>query len=358
MNPRQPQATPDRANRPHRPVALLVVLGLALVAAGGLAGWAIFSETPPSPLAPAPTGGTVAVGQEGFDDARTVNLSVTAGPEAHLQAARGGRLTSWACTVGGTADSGGSSLSLDGVPLVNLATVTPLWRDLTAGNSGPDVTGLGAELGRLGRLEGEPPTQVNAALIAAFRDAAHAVGVANADLPGGTIPASLVAWLPAPSVTWASCDAALGDTVAPGQTLASFSRPVAGAFLNPLPADVAAGERTLTVEGHDLPVAADGTITDPAALADMASWLSVRQALAPGGSGGLTGRYKLTQPITVGVVPAVAVVAAPDGSACLIGDGQPVAATVVGSQLGQVFVQFAGATPARVDVAPPRDLTC
>jgi hypothetical protein len=58
-----------------------VVLGLALLAAGGLAGWAIAWDEPPSPLAPATAVGAVALTWQDYD-ARTVTLALTPGLQA------------------------------------------------------------------------------------------------------------------------------------------------------------------------------------------------------------------------------------------------------------------------------------
>jgi hypothetical protein len=337
---------------------LLVVLGLALLAAGGLVGWAIAWDEPPSPLAQATAGGTVALTWQDYDDARTVSLALTPGPESRLQAPRAGRVTAWACALGGEAQSGQSSLGLDGRPLLNLATALPLWRDLTYGNAGADVAALAQELARLGHWTGDPPEWVNQALIEAFQQAARAVGQTSDDWPYGTIPVDATVWLPQPAVAWDDCQAALGDTVAPGQTLADFARPVAGANISPLPQDLAPGARTVAVGGQTLPVDDNGVVSDPAALAQLAAWPAVRQALGPQGTGTVTGRYALAQPISVALAPAVAVMAASDGSACLLGDGQPVAASVVGSQLGEVFLQFTGPAPEQVSLAPGPDLRC
>ncbi|MDR0416449.1 MAG: hypothetical protein LBH76_03880, partial [Propionibacteriaceae bacterium] len=88
----------------------------------------------------------MAVTKQIYDDARTVTLTLTAGPEQRFQTPRSGRVTSSACAAGAEFISGGSALSVDGVPVLGLATAVPLWRDLALGDAGPDVAALGAEL--------------------------------------------------------------------------------------------------------------------------------------------------------------------------------------------------------------------
>jgi hypothetical protein len=337
---------------------LSVIAGLAVLGVGVAAGWLIGWDVPPAQLAGPAAGGTAPVVTRLFDDARSVSLTVSLGPERRFQSPRSGRVTASSCVVGAEFVSGGSAVAIDGSPVVSLATAMPLWRDLPQGTRGEDAAALGWELQRLGVLA-EPSGVVDAALISAFNTVASGVGVAAADLSSYSISVELTGWLPAASVAVEGCPVAVGDLVVTGQALASFPRALVGAGLTVLPSGLAAGERVLMIDGQSAPVGDDGRISDPAVLAAMADWPSVRASLAaPEGMGGLMGKLVLTAPLTVGVVPAAAVVARPDGGACLVGDGQPVAAVIVGSELGQSFVVFDGVSPGQVDVAPPRDLTC
>jgi hypothetical protein len=300
----------------------------------------------------------VTVVEQVYDDARTVTLALTAGPEEHFQAPRPGRLTSSACAVGAEFVSGGSAVGIDGVPLLNLATAVPLWRDLALGDVGPDVAALGAELVRLGRLAEPVPEQVDAALLAAFAAAATDVGIGAGALTRGAVSVGLVGWLPAPTAVAAECLTAVGDQVVAGGALASFVRTVLAARIAAPPADLVPGDRLLAVDSASLPVGGDGRLTDPETLASLLVLPSIEAALQPGGSGAVPAKLALAEPVSTGVVPAAAIVVQGDGGACLLAADGPVAATVVGSQLGQVFVLFQDDRPDRVESQPPRSLTC
>src|SRR5689334_21085386 len=61
-----------------------------------------------------------------------------------------GRVTATACEPNVPVLSGASTVTVDGSVILNLATSTPLWRDLSLGDRGVDVDALNAELNRLG----------------------------------------------------------------------------------------------------------------------------------------------------------------------------------------------------------------
>jgi len=61
-------------------------------------------------------------------------------------------------TVGGTVRNGERLAEIDGEPLFALTGPVPAWRDLTPGESGPDVTELQKALAALGYYDdGDTP---------------------------------------------------------------------------------------------------------------------------------------------------------------------------------------------------------
>jgi hypothetical protein len=324
---------------------------------GGLAMLAVTWDEPPQVLGESISAGTAPVGWQSFDDKQTVTVTLAVGPRRALQAPVTGQVTGFSCTVGTDMVSGQSVVSVDGVPLLDLATAMPLWRDLEVGDRGTDVVALVAELKRLGHLTVESAEVVDAALLAAYATAANQVGMPASALGGGVIRATQVAWLPAPSLPAGSCEAVVGAQVAPGQILVGFEPVIVGARVGPTPAELAPGLRTLMLGTESFGVMDSGEITAPESLGRLGTMAATREALREGGSGSVVGQLVLAEPIDVAVIPPAALVAT-GASACVVGDGTPRAVQVIGSQLGQTFVVFVDEPPAAVAVDPPRDLTC
>jgi hypothetical protein len=334
-----------------------VVAALGLIALGALAGVAVVWDDPPAVLVDADPGGTVPVGFIGFDDKQMVSVGLFVGPRRALQAPVDGQVTGFACTVGAEIASGQSVVSIDGRPVLSLATAMPLWRDLERDARGWDVAGLAQELKRLGDLAPESPEVVDDALLTAYGAAARRIGLPDADLGGGLIRARQVAWLPAPSLPAGSCDAMVGSRVAAGHALIGFAPQLVGAQVGSVASSLAPGDRTLLVGGEVFAVSPDQEIADPEMLARLGALPATRAALSETGNGILSGQLALAEPINAGVVPPAAVVAS-GGTACVVGDGTPQPVTVIGSQLGQTFIVFDGQPPEAVALHPPRDLTC
>jgi len=337
-----------------RHVVLSGVAVIVVLAVGVVAGMAATWDEPPALLVPPPSGGMVAVTGRQFDDSQMVGVQFQVGPPRTLQAPGTGKVTAFSCAVGARLESGTTTVSVDGVPAMNLATPHPLWRDLHARDSGVDVTELADALVTLGYL-GETTSTVSSRLLDAWVEAQRAIG----DVTSETwIPLDRIEWLPADGIAIASCRVAVGDLVASGQSLADLTPTVVGASLVSPPMTSGIGEHILTVEGERFTLTADGQIANPTDLDRLARLPSVAFAVGTSGSGQVSGTYALVEPLMVSVVPPASVVVGPDGSGCVVGDGGPQRVQVVGSQLGQSLVIFTGTPPAKVATDPPRDLTC
>ena len=219
---------------------------------------------------------------------------------------------------------------------------------------GADVLALATELSRLGVFSGDVNAAATLALTNAFADLAIARGAAKADIPGWTIPLSMVAWLPSTSATIASCELSTAAQVTPGQLVARFASALVSARFTTDISGFSAGDRILTV--NDIPIATneDGTITDPEALAALATTPAIVYAQDTSALGSLQGKWTLATPLPVSVVPAAAI----RPGSCVLGDGKPMHVAVVSSQIGSAYVTFTGPPPARVDLYPPSDLAC
>ena len=127
--------------------ALALVTAAALGAA--VTGLLLADAAPTALREPVPVT-SAPVTQRSFDDARTVELALTLGADVSLTAPASGRVTALTCRPDTPFSSGGSNLSINGAPLLNLATAVPLWRSLGVGDEGADVLALREELIRLG----------------------------------------------------------------------------------------------------------------------------------------------------------------------------------------------------------------
>lgn len=339
-------------------MAAAFVAAICLLVAGAAISAIVLWDDPPDLLARPQLSGTVPVTQREYDDAQSVGLAVTMGATQSLMSPAAGVLTGSSCAVSGQAVSGQSLISISGVPIVSLATSVPLWRDIVRGASGADVVAVANALTGMQRFSGDVNAAAGSSLIAAFRQLALDLGTAKADIPEGVIPVSQVAWLPYDGITIGTCDATVGSLVSPGQALIGFQVPITSARVTADLSRFVPGERTLVLDGQHLALNADGTVTDPESLRALAATGIFRVALANGALGSLQARYTLTEPLTVSVVPPAALRPITTGKGCVLGDGQPMAVSIISSELGQSFVTFEATAPTAVELNPPSDLAC
>jgi len=343
------------------PGVVIASMAVVLVAVGVVAGGLLFWDPAPASINPSSGGDSFQVTNQSFDDSRMVSVTVTLGAAQTLASPVTGRVTSSTCDAGAEVVSGSSTFAIDGVPVVNLATSVPLWRDMARGDTGADVSAFTAELARLGVLSGNGSTGLSQEVITAWRDMAIALGAPSSAVPRDGIPQSLIAWLPSSGAVVSQCDVLVGGLVSPGQPLATFSAPVTAAYVPTRPSQLTPGDRILAIDDQTtLTVNADGMIDDPASLSALASSPTVRTSQALGVLDSLTGRYSLATPIQVSVVPPLAIVSSGGTTGCVIADGESRQVTVVASQLGQSLVLFedGGPPPQAVSLDPPTALTC
>ncbi|MDO5094553.1 MAG: hypothetical protein Q4D79_14260 [Propionibacteriaceae bacterium] len=312
----------------------LVTVGVAGVAIGAV----FFADDIPKALETPLEISTVPVTQRTFADPRPVQISLKPGSEADLVAPAGGRLTRFDCQPGGAFVSGKSNAVLDGLPVVNLATSVPLWRDLAVGDRGEDVTALNAELRRLGFDEVSGDVVTASTVQAVSRLLADAGGTGDM---GSSITVSRLLWLPEAETTVATCATQQGSQIETGTALAALPRSLDGATLTSVPSDIAPGERLVLVDSIPIPVSGDGAVTDLSALAQTPSYEQAIRAE----NYSVTASYVLATPPTVWVVPPSSLYSFEGTAACLAAQPQPLPVQVVGSELGQSFVTFEAGDP-------------
>lgn len=322
-----------------------LVLGSLAVLAIGLGAGAVLVHVPaPSVLAGTGVPSIVPVVERELDDARTVGITLESVPAQPLVVLRDGRVTASSCVPGRVIASGDSPLSVDGAELVALATATPLWRDLTVGDRGADVTALTELLHDADMLTSAVGTLDEDVLDAA-------ASLSGSLVTDGRVDHTAVLWLPADETTVTTCEAPVGTLVGTGDAIATLPARLTSARLADLPADAVVGPRELVVDGTTITL--DGSDVTEAGLAELTGTASYRQAATGETGTELTAQWRLTEPVPVAVVPPAAVTGAGTGSTCVVDDeGVTHEVTVVGSQLGQTFVRIDGQAPARVTTAP------
>lgn len=349
--------------KPMRLPSASVVGLVALTALAVGAGAVLLSIPPDQPAAlrsPAPAEAVPVDTREDVDE-RQVQLVLQTGSPRRIVSPRPGVLTGLSCSTGGEIASGDVVATVEGRPVVALATAVPLWRGLDLGDRGDDVRGLQAELARLGA-----PVAADGTFGADTRRAVRSflttrgVTVASDD----AVPVDAVTWLPAPRVRVEGCEGVVGSSVDSGDELVRLPVDLQAARLEKLPLDASPGDRVVTVAGVTTAVSAEGIVTDPTDLARLAStpdYASVVDDDAPA----VAARWSLAEPVRVTVVPPSALVDVRDGTACLqpVDDSgeprQPLLVDVVGSQLGQSYVVAPDGTPVTSVVPRPGgSLTC
>lgn len=334
---------------------LMTVAGLCAVAVGVVLASVVLSPFAPASLATQPTASEVAVESRPFNDARPVQLSLDVGPARVMTAPAPGVVTAYQCAIGRPTPSGSSPISIDGAPVLALATAVPLWRDLPRGTKGADVTALQSELTRLGHPVTTDAGAVGAATLAALKSVMNKVGMTPAS--PSSISRQQVVWIPPGVATITQCSSSVGSEVDRGQALASYAPALLGAHITSIPTPLVPGRRSVHLGQLAVAVDDQGRVTDAADLAAIEASPAYATFDAQTAATGLPATFALDDPIPVAVVPPSAVVV-DDTTSCVIAEGKPVPVEVVGSQLGESYVQFAKTPPRTVAISPPEDTTC
>ena len=342
----------DRRRRFSTTVALIVVAATAIAAS--LLAFSVFRPTPPG-LATASAPAAVQLVAEELTDARAVELTAQLGEAASLPSPASGTVTESTCAAGTGLVSGGSPFKLGETPLVSLHTSTPLWRDLTSGLEGPDVTALQSALAGLGYDVSETD-RFDWQTWAAWDELVESVG---GDTKQGELLLAQVLWLPAATISVQSCPVALGHAAAQGEALVALASPLLSASVKSYPTDFVPGARKLTLEGVDVGVEESGTVT-PEGLTVLAGTNALARYAASPDDASIQADLVLVGATTVYAVPPAAVAMTSETGGCVEAQGGgPLPVTVVSSKLGRTYVAFAGApTATSIEAVAAKDLTC
>lgn len=332
----------------------IAVLTVGVVVAGACLTTLFVGGARPSSLdTDEPVLGEVEVTTRSFADERTVTVVVDVGERRTVDSPTAGRITATSCGPGYSLESGAVPISVDGTPLLSLATAVPFWRDLPLGAKGPDVLSLQQELGRLGF-----PVAVDGVLDRASLRAVESLrtGVATRT---SEIEASTILWLPAPANPVIGCTLPLGATVEVGDEVFELVPDAGAASVETLPPDLLAGERELIVGEVVVPVDAVGRVGDLDGVEVLANAASSDAEEPQSAHRTVTAVLRLRQAMTVGLVPPSALYDLTGDSACIVSNGRPLRVVPVSSQLGQTFIATSDAhLPTTVEIAPRLRPSC
>lgn len=311
----------------------------------------------PETLVPAGPLAEVPVSEQPFEDSHPVEIVVEREPDTVITSPVSGRVTRSQCRDGAPLESGASLISVDGRPLLTLATAVPLWRELRIGDMGEDVSALQNEIARLGEtvaIDGK----LGAATIHAAGRLFAAVGDDGA--PARAIESARVLWAPDAEAEIGQCRIARGSVVNSGDEIATVPGAVVSARVPHLPDALVEGERVVRVGDREVTVSGDGMLVDTEALtAVLRSGATVDPSNREDANQTIGARIVLREPHTVSVVPPSSVYAISGSEGCVESRGAALAVRVVGSQLGQTYVVFDGAeAPRTVSPAPKETTQC
>ncbi|MFI5906503.1 peptidoglycan-binding protein [Dactylosporangium sp. NPDC051541] len=286
-----------------------------------------------------------------------MDLDLVLEPKRQIIAQTSGTVTNLQCRDGGDLVSGSFPVSVDNRSLLLLATQVPLWRDLTSGIEGPDVSALQRELGRLGltvRATGRYDAPTQRAVAALYKRAQQRP-------PSGALTRSALLWIPAPSVRISSCDVQLNGRLADGSPIMTLVQQVTSAHIKAMPSNLLPGSRQVSIDDLTVPIGPDGRIANPSDLGRLAArapaaGIGEATALQP-----LHGTFVLSEPIAVVGVPPTAIFGLKGTSGCVsTADGAVVRVSIVSSMLGRALVTWSAevAPGTKVLIAPPEQTTC
>jgi hypothetical protein len=272
-----------------------------------------------------------------------------------------GTVTEVHVTTGTVVTQGSMLVSVDGGAVFAMASAMPLYRDLTLGDEGADVTALEGFLATFGLVKADGRTRLDRDLAQAIKGFNAFTGHRNL---GAVFARSTVVWIGAPdaAVTASPIGSVfvdVGDLLAGPTALYEASPTINGAHgvFETAERPEMGGERIADLDvtpAVTVELAAGSFAIDAQGLAQLEQ---VGQVPDFGdldrATTELTASTRLAEPVAFRVLPVTAVVTSRTGSNCVYPpDGAPVRIEITGSEPGLVLVATESDLPPLV-LAPP-----
>lgn len=309
---------------------------------------------PPALEAPAPPD-VVPVTMQEFSDPQVVEVAVTRGQDLLLRSPASGLITAMDCTYATAWNSGGTNVTINDQPLLNLHTDGPLWRDLYVGARGRDVEAFELALSRL-QLTGAQNGIIDWGDVKSFQDLS---GRNGGSYRLDYISTSSILWLPEENATPSRCSVGIGSSLSPGDPLATVPANATVRIENG--GELIEGARQLQVD--DVAIRLNDELASSGAdAAAIASTEAFKAAVGDGAEDGLpvvvTGALSLVEPILLAAVPPSSITLDSEAAGCVEGTDGPMRVAIVSSSLGQTLVRFeSDVAPDEISVVPPEGCT-
>lgn len=325
--------------------SVLVTLTVAVICSvlGATIALLLRQDSTPASLRPVSGSASYPVRQQILEDVRTVTLDVEFGDTIILRSDAEGTVTNIPVRSATTLASGGHAYDVDGEPVFALASEIPLWRELRVGDKGTDVRALQQALIDLGYgliADGEMGERT-------LRSVAHLRGITDetAIREFDTVTTGMFMWSPAPVVTVKKVHIGVGQKITPGDNVFELHSGLRSLAVSQMPDNIIDGEHVIIVDGDEYSIDARGQLTDPSSetLAAIqgskvvSDWEkhrtedSTRQLSVP---------MKLKNPLTVHSISPSCVYALEGTRGCVTDGHSTYRVSVIGSELGQTYVQF------------------
>lgn len=361
----------------------LVLVSVGALGLGAGAAWGVLFEPSQGLDVGSPASITYPLKALDYSDGQSADITVRLPQDGSIDVEQTGKITDSRCKTGGTVKSGEVLASVQGAPVIALATSVPFYRSLVIGDSGEDVAALKTALESLGHLKGESVSSNKLdrvtldalellnkqALSKAHKEADTAASAVTTQLAQSDIkplksfdPAGY-AWLPQETVTVTECLKALGQTH-DGSTFARISTTNPTVTVQ-FPEVLVDGERTLTFEGVEIAVDGQGIIAPDqvSTITESQSFIVAQLQDESAQDLKLQGQYELKQPLTVYAVPPAALKLVTPENGCVFSGTNPGsshAVKLLSSSLGLTYVQFEQGVqvPKNVVINPLEDQQC
>lgn len=335
----------------------LLLTTLVALCAGAAVATAVAISATDEREADADTQQLLPVAVEDFEDLAALEAVLEQADPTRLASPTGGVITRLDCEAGAEWHSGEVAFEVEGRTVTALATEVPLWRDLSVGDVGSDVSALNTELGRLG-FDIVTDDVFDESAVAAV---ATLIGPPESGTSADFSPERVI-WIPHEHTLLGSCQLSIGESVQPTQTIAT-SEPTVSSLTLTYPEDVLPGLREVSINDATTTVnvesGGENAIGD-ASIAAAASAL-LKDTNAPGPEGApltVTVSSRLVSPLQV-VAVAPSSVSRQDGETCIHTPSGALAATVVESSLGVSYVMLDPGVKAPSHViAAPQEPSC
>jgi hypothetical protein len=348
-------------------VAFCIVLAIVVGASTALA---LVNATPPATLGTGVEPDAIPVDSKEVVDSHSVSISVVGTGIQNVSPNIGGVLTAYTCQIKKPVKSGTSFVSIDDTPLLAFSTEIPFYRSLSVGDKGADAGAVKKELKRLGYKNVSSGNVFDSGAYSALSEVAKKANAPKA-VSKNTVDLSYVIWLPTPKTLFNSCDAKLGDEVAPKDKIATVPSKIKSATVLDIPDDAIEGERILDFGNTTIPFSANSLLSskDLLEIEQSEAYLSALSGGGDGmmddGSGGddknvtLTADYDLKTPVQASVVSPGSVIIDGENS-CVVSGNKVLPVLIIGSELGKSFIVFkdASAIPSEVMYRPAKTTKC